>query len=288
MPLKPFYQIVGQPARPQFLLKDHAGREYGVVEHYEIDRAKATNHTLLEFFSPDPGLQKHPLVWLDIDRWTVLEGHGKNLPDADFEAGLNAYLQGFPESERDIRRDRARRARCSEIVKLAEEGYSIAYQEMFPGELAKEDFPSVRISGKSYIVDDQYGIRPGDFRNQVTLVFVAEKVAEKGAGDLGNGPVTPEDRADGETALLCNWIFGDGYEIVHTSLKESHCHEAIGALVENPELEKIYKERLLKMRREGTLLGVSPKPYTSTSSTSRANAGSSGNESERAGGEPVP
>jgi hypothetical protein len=260
MPLKPFYQIAGLPPKPHFMLKDHAGREYGVVEHYETDRAKATNHALLEFFTPDPALQqRRPLIWLDLERWTVLEGHGKNLPDSDFEAGLNAYLQSFPESERDIRRDRARRARFSEIVRLAEEGYTIAYQEMFPGELEKEDFPSVKIDGQTYIVDDQYGIRPGDFRNQVTLVFVTGKKA-----------AVPVPAQEPETALLCNWLFGEGYEIIHTMLKESHCHEAIGVLVGNPELEKIYKDRLVKMRREGTLLGVKPKPYASRSEQDRA------------------
>ncbi len=254
MPLKPYHQIVGLPLKPQFLLKDHVGREYGVVEHYETDRQKATSHTLLEFYSPDPDLKGRPLVWLDIDRWKVVEGHGKYLPDADFEAGLNAYLQSFPDSERDIRRDRARRARFSDIVSLSEEGYTIAYQEMFPGELVKEDFPSLKIGGKGFIVDDQYGIRPGDFRNQVTLVFIPEKT-------MSEKDIVQTNRTDVETALLCNWIFDEGYEIVHTLLDESHCHEAIRILVENKELQKIYRDRLLKMRREGTLLGVKPKPY---------------------------
>jgi hypothetical protein len=252
MPLKPFNQIVGLPLKPQFLLKDYAGREYGVVEHYETDRAKSTNHTLLEFFSPDPLLRGRPLIWLDIEAWQVMEGHGKNLPDLDFEAGLNIYLQSFPESERDIRRDRARRARFSEMIRLAEEDYTIAYQEMFPQELDREDFPALKIGGKGYIVDDQYGIRPGDFRNQVTLVFIPE---EQGGF---NSPATSQNP---ETALLCNWIFGQGYEIVHTTLEERLCHDAIRVLVENKELEKIYRDRLLKMRREGTLLGVKPKPY---------------------------
>ncbi len=258
MPLKPFHQIAGLPPKPQFLLKDHAGREYGVIEHYETDRAKATNHTLLEFFSFDPNsstaiLKDRPKIWLDVDKWKVLEGHGKNLPDLDFEAGLNAYLQTFTETERDLRRERARLARFSDIIRLAEEDFTIAYQEMFPGELEHEDFPAVTIGGKHFIVDDQYGIRPGDFRNQVTLVFVADPKRKT--------KVEP-DTSTMQSALLCNWIFREGYEIVHTALDEGQCHEAIRALVENPELEKIYRERLLKMRREGVLLGVKAKPYT--------------------------
>jgi hypothetical protein len=252
MPLKPFHQIIGQTPQPQFLLKDHIGNEYGVVEHYETDRAKATNHVLLEFYSPDPTRKNRALIWLDLDKWNILEGHGKNLPDEDFESGLNVYLQGFSEAERDVRRDRARRARFSTIINLAEEGYTIAYQEMFPGELAREDFPSITISGRRFIVDDQYGIRPGDYRNQVTMVFVPERTSDA---------PSKSEKTNDETALLCNWLFGEGYEIVHTSLPEDHGHTAIRVLVENKELEKIYRERLLKMRREGTLLGVKPKPY---------------------------
>ena len=242
MPLKPYSQITGQPLKPQFMLKDHLGREFGIVEHYETERSKATSHTLLEFYSPDPAFAQRPIIWLDIEKWEVLFGHGKNLPDADFEGGLNAYLQSFPDAEREIRRERARRARLSEVITLAENGYSIAYQELFPNELTKDDFPIVEIAGKKYIVDDQYGIRPGEFVNQVTLVFVQEGASEN--------------------SLLCNWLFGQGYEILESKLKENLCKQAIEALVANTELEKIYKERLIKMRREGTLLGVKPKPYS--------------------------
>jgi hypothetical protein len=57
---------------------------------------------------------------------------------------------------------------------------------------------------------------------------------------------------------------------VNTTLDEDLCHRSIQALVRNTELEKIYKERLLKMRREGTLLGVKPKPYSPASSASES------------------
>ncbi|HKP96232.1 MAG TPA: hypothetical protein VJ385_10780 [Fibrobacteria bacterium] len=247
MSLKPFYMIAGTAPRPQFLLKDKAGREYGVVEHYETDRLRTGGHILLEFISPDPGLKARPMIWLDLEHWNVLAGHGKNLPDEDFEPGLDAYLQGFSETERELRRDRARQALRFELIRLAEQGYSVAYQEMFPGELGKEDFPSMRIAGDGYIVDDQYLIQPGDFRNQVTLVFV-----EDGKG--GKEPAS--------TALLCNWLFGEGYEILQTRFSEARSRRAVEALVRNPELEKIYRERLVKMRREGVLLGIKPKPYS--------------------------
>ena len=249
MSLKPYYLIAGTPPKPQFLLKDHMGREYGVVEHYETDRMRTGGHILLEFISPDPQFKSRPMLWVDLEHWCVLAGHGKNLPDEDFEMGLEAYLQRFSETERDLRRDRARQALRFELIRLAEQGYSVAYQEMFPGELTKVDFPTVRIAGDNYIVDDQYLIQPGDFRNQVTLVFIEDAKDVKG----GKEPTS--------TALLGNWLFGEGYEILQTRFSESQSQRALQALVENPELEKIYRERLVKMRREGVLLGVKPKPY---------------------------
>lgn len=249
MSLKPYFMIAGTVPKPQFLLKDQAGREYGVVEHYETDRMRTGGHILLEFISPDPALKVRPMVWVDLENWAVLAGHGKNLPDGDFELGLDAYLQSFSETERELRRDRARQALRFELIRLAEQGYSVAYQEMFPAELTKEDFPSVRVAGDNYIVDDQYLIQPGDFRNQVTLVFVEDR---------------KESKEPATTALLCNWLFGEGYEILQTRFSESQSQRAVQALVENPELEKIYRERLAKMRREGVLLGVKPKPYSPT------------------------
>jgi hypothetical protein len=247
MSLKPYYLIAGEQPKPQFLLKDPAGREYGVVEHYETDRMRTGGHALLEFFRMDEEPKARPMIWVDLESWTVLAGHGKNLPDADFEMGLDAYLQRFTTAERELRRERARQALRFELIRLAEQGYTVAYQEMFPGELTKEDFPSVRVAGSNYIVDDQYLIQPGDFRNQVTLVFVEDKKGMK-------EPPT--------TALLCNWIFGEGYEILQTGFSDSQSQRAVQALVENPELEKIYRERLVKMRREGVLLGIKPKPYS--------------------------
>jgi hypothetical protein len=247
MSLKPYYMIAGEAPKPQFLLKDPAGREYGVVEHYEIDRLRTGGHALFEFVSMDPEQQVRPMIWVDLENWRVLPGHGKNLPDADFEMGLDAYLQRFAPAERDLRRDRARQALRFELIRLAEQGYTVAYQEMFPGELAKEDFPIVRVAGANYMVDDQYLIQPGDFRNQVTLVLVEDK---------------PGMKEPPATALLCNWLFGEGYEILQTRFSDSQSQRAVQALVENPELEKIYRERLAKMRREGVLIGIKAKPYS--------------------------
>jgi hypothetical protein len=266
MALKPYHQIAGTPAQPQFLLKDRHGREFGVVEHYETDRAKPTGFVLLEFFSPDPSLKGRPLVWVDLTHWTVVLGRGRNLPDEDFEAGLDAYLQGFAQPERDLRTERARKAHLHEVIALAGQGYTIAYQEIFPQGLKREDFPSVEMGGRAYLVDDQYNIQPGDFRNQVTLVFVEDRE------DAGGGPGAVPSGAPKEASLIANWLFGEGYEIVRADLDEETCHASIRALVENPELEKIYKERLLKMRREGTLLGVKPKPYTPTTPTTPTSA----------------
>jgi hypothetical protein len=236
-----------------------------VVEHYETDRSRPDGFALLEFFSPDPGFkgQGRPLVWLDLASWTVVPGKGKHLPDGEFEAGLDGYLQGFPDTERDLRRERARQARFSDLVALAGQGYTIAYQEMFPGELKREDFPVVEAGGRAYLVDDQYGIQPGDFRNQVTLVFLDQGPAGSPAARPARAAASPQAAApEASPALLVNWQFGSGYEIVQAALDEDLCHRCVEALVGNKEAEKIYKERLLKMRREGTLLGVKPKPYT--------------------------
>jgi hypothetical protein len=246
MSLKPYYMIAREDPKPQFLLKDPSGREYGVVEHYETDRLRTGGHALLEFHSMDPSLKARPMIWVDLENWTVLAGHGKNLPDADFEPGLDAYLQRFSPEDRELRRERARQALRFDLIRLAEQGYSVAYQEMFPGELTKVDFPTVRVAGANYLVDDQYQIQPGEFLNQVTLVFVEDK---------------PGMKEPPATSLLCNWLFGQGYEILETRFSDSQSQRAVQALVENPELEKIYRERLTKMRREGVLLGVKPKPY---------------------------
>jgi hypothetical protein len=249
MSLKPYYMIAREDPKPQFLLKDPSGREYGVVEHYETDRLRTGGHALLEFHSADPAfpaLKARPMIWVDLENWTVLAGHGKNLPDADFEPGLQAYLQRFSPEDRELRRERARQALRFDLIRLAEQGYSVAYQEMFPGELTKVDFPTVRVAGANYLVDDQYQIQPGEFLNQVTLVFVEDK---------------PGMKEPPATSLLCNWLFGQGYEILETRFSDSQSQRAVQALVENPELEKIYRERLTRMRREGVLLGVKPKPY---------------------------
>jgi hypothetical protein len=255
MALKPFHAIAGLPARPQFLLKDRHGREFGVVEHYETDRRKPAGYVLLEFFTPDPAIKARPLVWLDLEAWAVVMGHGKNLPEPDFEAGLDGYLQGFSEDERALRKDRARKARFAEVIALAGQGFTIAYQEMFPGELKPEDFPVVEMEGHAYLVDDQYDIQPGDPRKAVTLVFVERP--NPAAAESGQA-APPKDP---QPSLIANWLFGEGYEIVTSSLPEALVHTSIRTLVENKELEKIYRERLKKMRREGTLLGVKPKPY---------------------------
>lgn len=250
MALKPYHEIAGEPPRPQLVLKARDGREYGVVEYYETDRSRPHTHVLLEFFSPDAPEGPRPRIWVDLAAWSVAIGHGKNLPDPDFEPGLDAYLKSFPEEEKELRRERARKAIRFDLMRLAEQGYSIAFQEMFPGELTREDFPRVQVEKTEYVVDDQYLIRPGDYRNQMTLVFVPEGA---GAAGKAGGEVEP--------ALLANWLFGEGYEILQSQLDETRARRVLDQMTSNPELEKIYRERLARMRREGVLLGIKPKPY---------------------------
>jgi hypothetical protein len=62
---------------------------------------------------------------------------------------------------------------------------------------------------------------------------------------------------------LANWLFGEGYEILESKLAEARARRVLDQMTSNAELEKIYKERLAKMRREGVLLGIKPKPYVS-------------------------
>jgi hypothetical protein len=252
MALKPFHEIAGEAPRPQFLIKARDGRDYGVVEYYETDRARPHTHVLLEFFAADQPQAPRPRVWVDLASWSVALGHGKNLPDPDFEPGLDAYLKSFPEEERETRRERARKALRFDLMRLAEQGYSIAYQEMFPGELTREDFPRVWVEKSQFVADDQYLIRPGDFRNQVTLVFIPVR----------EGASAPAGGAESRPALLANWLFGEGYEILESELDEPRARRVLDQMTSNPELEKIYRERLAKMRREGVLLGIKAKPYS--------------------------
>ncbi|MBW8886963.1 MAG: hypothetical protein JF616_04310 [Fibrobacteres bacterium] len=252
MALKPYHEIAGEPPRPQLVLKGRDGREYGVVEYYETDRARPYTHVLLEFFPSDSPEGPRPRIWVDLAAWSVAIGHGKNLPDPDFEPSLDAYLKTFPEEEKELRRERARKAIRFDLMRLAEQGYSIAYQEMFPGELTREDFPRVWVDKTQYVVDDQYLIRPGDYRNQMTLVFVPEG-ADKSGGEV-------------EPAMLANWLFGEGYEILESQLEEMRARRVLDQMTSNPELERIYRERLARMRREGVLLGIKPKPYAARGS----------------------
>jgi hypothetical protein len=62
----------------------------------------------------------------------------------------------------------------------------------------------------------------------------------------------------------------------------------VQALVENPELEKIYRERLAKMRREGVLLGIKAKPYSPKGNPGPAPEGPDGTGGSAPGGEGAP
>ncbi len=251
MALKAYYQLAGIPAAPQFRLRDHLGRDFGVVEYYETDRSRPSGYMLLELIQADASETIRPLVWFDLKEWKVLIGKGKHCPDEEFEPGLDLYMQTMREAERIQRRDRAHKAYCSSIVELAGKGYTIAFQEMFPEEVKRDDLPVVEMGGKAYLVDDQYDMQPGEYNKQVTLVFIAPDSTE------------PAKASDPKTPLLiAHWVFGIGYDIVTTTLPESYCHQAVKVLSGNAELEKIYRDRLRRMRREGALLDVKPKPYT--------------------------
>jgi hypothetical protein len=81
---------------------------------------------------------------------------------------------------------------------------------------------------------------------------------------VGEGNAAPPPPAPGQEtqpSLLANWLFGEGYEILESKLEETRARRVLDQMTSNPELERIYRERLAKMRREGVLLGVKPKPY---------------------------
>lgn len=309
MSYKPFHLLMNRDPKPQFILEDHAGRRFGVVEHYNADPREDLPYILFEFFpagSPGAGSPgaagsagagsgtadraARPRVWFDAKTWTVLEGKGENLPDPDFERGFESFLSGWSEEKRRERRERIFRCRFWELIRLAEAGYTVAFQEAFPGEARREDFPQADLLGKTYWVDDQYHIRPGDFKNQVTLVFVETGAADgerpgparsaagapgpdhEAAGTAGPGREAIATAGSGaepapqnpEAALLVHWIFGEGYEIVRSALPEADeeaVHAAMSLLTRRPGLEALYRERLRRMREMGMRLQVSPKPY---------------------------
>ncbi len=259
MRFQPYFQIVGETRKPQFLLRDYLGREFGVVEHYDIDSKQAGAFAVFEFFSADPAFAQHPMVWMDLTSWSVLSGKGQNLPEPEFEAGFENYMLTLPESERNKRHERCKFARFSQAITMANQGYTLAYAEFFPDNIKSEDYPELTINGKGYWVDDQYDVQPGDFNLQVTLSLQSKQ---------SNQSKTDSQNPNPEAALLFNWIFGQGYEIIHSQFNEAESHELILPLTGNPELEKIYRERFKQMRREGVLLGVKPKPYKPTSEKS--------------------
>ena len=239
---KPWFQIVGEEAKPQFMLRDAEGREFGVVEWYS-NRRLPQNWMGLEFISGAFG--NRPFLVFDLDSWKVVSEKSRNLPDDYFEPGLEVFLSRWTDVDRDLRRDRVKRAARMELIKLAEKGYTIAFQEMFLEESKPEDLPVLTIKGQSFLVDDQYGIRPGEFRSEVTLVFLPE---------TARGAQVPAP------AFLVNWKFGEGYELIDCQMSEELVHQALEIFFDNAELEGIYRERHKRMRREGVLLGVRPAP----------------------------
>jgi hypothetical protein len=262
MPFLPWFTLAGQSRRPQFLLKDFTGRAYGVVEHYETGPGAGPEKMLLEFHPVDGGA--HPWSGWDLERWDLLEGYSRELPDEGFATGLRHFLASWDETERDIRRKRALRAKFWESVQLAEKGYTVAFAELFPEEAAKASPLRFEWEGASYRVDDQYGIQPGDFREEVTLAFLPE--ASQGKPLPGVEP-----------ALLLNWQFRDGCEILSSKFEEEKVFHAVSHWMrrddsnapvssfakEFPPQEALFHQRLLQMRRQGVILQVAPKPIQS-------------------------
>lgn len=254
---QPWHALAGEKPRPQFFLRDQEGREFGVVEHYENRRLPPPAQVALEFVSADFSA-KRPWVLFDLESWRVVPGRSQNLPDAVFEAGLEYFLGRWPESDKQLRRDRARLASCKAQVDLAGQGYTIAFFELFPAELGSEGLPHCKLGKGEFLVEDQYGIRPGEFRDEVTLVLLPAKGAAP-HGAAGNpGATTASPAAVEKPHAIVNWRFGQGFDLLDCQGSEEDVAEAVQTFMAAEGREALYRERLMRMRREGVLLGVKP------------------------------
>jgi hypothetical protein len=237
-----WHKLLGEKPQPQFLLRDDQGREFGVMEYYSDRPTTPFLWVGFEFFSVDFSAAR-PWVVFDLEAWKVVPGKGKNLPDDLFEPGLQAYLDKWPEKERQLRKDRAKRGFYSQLIDLAEKGYTIAFSELFPGESTPKGLPHCLVAGVGLRVDDQYGIRPGEFRSEVSLVLIPE---------AASGQPEPKPVA------IVNWVFGQGLEVLDAQMDEDAIAKGIQEFMSSENREVTYRERLKQMRREGVLLGVRP------------------------------
>ncbi len=254
---QPWHALAGEKPRPQFFLRDQEGREFGVVEHYENRRLPPPAQVALEFVSADFAA-KRPWVLFDLEIWRVVAGRSQNLPDAIFEAGLEYFLGRWPESEKQLRRDRARLASCKSQIDLAGQGYTIAFFELFPAELGVEGLPFCSLDSGDFLVEDQYGIRPGEFRDEVTLVLLPAKNSAIPIA-AANPSASPGPQAIAEKPYaIVNWRFGQGFDLLDCHGSEDAVAEAVQNFMAVDGREALYRERLMRMRREGVLLGVKP------------------------------
>lgn len=248
---QPWSKLVGEKLQPQFFLRDATGKEFGVVELYSDRPTHPEMWMGLEFYSADFAASR-PFVVFDLTHWKTVAGKSRHLPEPLFEEGLAAYLGRWPESEREKRRERARRGFKHTQVSLAEQGYTIAYHEMFADELPPEGLPVLKLGKTVCRIDDQYGIRPGEYRDEVTLVLLPEVKGPPGE--------TPQPLA------LVNWRFGEGLEVLNAQVDEEVVAREIEKFMAESQREDEYRARLQRMRREGVLLGVKPdmsvKPLT--------------------------
>jgi hypothetical protein len=245
---QPWSKLLGEKPQPQFFLRDAMGKEYGVVEHYS-DRSTLPEVWMgLEFYSVDFASAR-PFVVFDLTTWKVVTGKSRNLPEPIFEDGLAAFLDRWPETEREKRRERAKRGFKHAQVTLAEQGYTIAYHELFAEELhadglTVEGLPKMNLGSTVCRVDDQYGIRPGEYRNEVTLVLLPDKVLAPGE--------------ESKPLALVNWRFGEGFEVINAEVDEELVAGEVEKFMAENHRESEFRERLQRMRREGVLLGVKP------------------------------
>ncbi len=238
---KPYSLVHGSQIQAQFILQDINQTHYGVIEYYNTNSKLQVPAILFEFVDVKRPEAAKAKLWLNMDTWEIESKGQEHLPDAVFAEAFQAHLSSWTESEKDLRHSRALESRFFEAIKLANQGYSIAYHELFPED---PEFINVKLQNrKEYLLDDQYLIQPGENRHHVTLVFVAQP-----------------SKAETLASLIATWNFSGEFDVIESELNENEIEALLSELARQGEISLKLQKRREKMRRQAILLQVRPKP----------------------------